>query len=53
MLPLFTFLTVCPPEEVNYVQLNSPKSTVEAANLVQEYFHSQPNREQRKFTRYN
>ena len=53
MLSLSKFLTVCPPEAVNYVQLNSPKSTVEAANLVQEYFHSQPNREYQKFTRFN
>ena len=52
MLSLSKFLT-CPPEAVNYVQLNSPKSKVEAANLVQEYFHSQPNWDHRKFTRYN
>ena len=45
MLSLSKFLTVCPPEAVNYIQLNSPKSTVEAASLVREYFHSQPNRE--------
>ena len=44
-LSLSKFLTVCPPEALNYVQLNSPKSTVEAAKLVQEYFHSQPHRE--------
>ena len=53
MLSLTKFLTVCPPEAVYYVQLNSPKSTVEAANLVQEYFHNHPNREHRKFTRLN
>ena len=53
MLSLSKFLTVCPPEAVYYVQLNPPKSTVEAANLVQEYFHNQPNREHRKFTRFN
>ncbi len=32
MLYLSKFLTVCSPEAVNYVQLNSPKSIVEAAN---------------------
>ena len=53
MLSISKFLTVCPPKVVNYVQLNSLKSTVEAANLVQEYFHSQPNRQHRKFTRFN
>ena len=53
MLSLSKFLTVCPPEAVNYVQLNSSKSTVEPANLVQEYFHNQPNQENRKFTRFN
>ena len=53
MLSLSKFLTVCPPEAVYYLQLNSPKSTVEAANLVQEYFHNQPNREHLKFTRFN
>ena len=53
MLSLSKFLTVCPPEAVYCVQLNSPKSTVEAANLVQEYFHNQPNREHRKYTRFN
>ena len=42
MLSLSKFLTVCPPEAVNYVQLNSPKSTVAAANLVQEYFIANP-----------
>ena len=53
MLSLSKFLTVCPPDTINYVQLNSPKSTVEADNLVQDYFYSQPNREHRKFTRFN
>ena len=41
MLSIHNFFSLCPAEAVNYAQVRQPKSSLEAANLVQYYLRRQ------------